>query len=278
VGATTSLAFSLTRGSQIKGAVRDAATGKPLGDSIPVVQSASGDTVAGLTSSWYTTCDGTYTTRGLPAGSYFVRTRDWGAALWKTSDHREQLYDGVDCGTGCSNAGGTVVAVDGTNDRTGVDFATMRWVRRSDMNADRRSDILWRHTSGASYVWMMDGLSLRASTYLAPISASWQVQAVADFDGDREADILWRHALGALYVWLMDGVNLGPGSTYLPPIGTNWVIQALRDLDGDGKSDILWRESSSGSTYVWLMDGATTRASGYTTSQAGNDWTIQAPR
>ena len=198
--------------------------------------------------------------------------------MWKTSDHREQLYDGVDCGTGCSNAGGTVVAVDGTNDRTGVDFATMRWVRRSDMNADRRSDILWRHTSGASYVWMMDGLSLRASTYLAPISASWQVQAVADFDGDREADILWREvASGTTYIWFMRGsTTFGQGFTG-SQADNAWSIEAVDDFNGDGKADILWRHAL-GALYVWLMDGVNLGPGSTYLPPIGTNWVIQALR
>jgi len=37
-----------------------------------------------------------------------------------------------------------------------------------DFDGDGRSDILWRHTGGALYVWQMNGSTIASSSYLAP--------------------------------------------------------------------------------------------------------------
>jgi hypothetical protein len=145
-----------------------------------------------------------------------------------------------------------------------------------DFNGDGKADVLWREaTSGATYLWLMDGASAIGQGYTASqADNTWAIKGVGDFDGDGNADILWRHTGGALYIWLMDGTGI-KSSSYLSPISLAWTIRGLGDFNGDGTTDILWRESSSGGTYLWLMNGATAVATGYTASQADNTWVIQ---
>ena len=98
-----------------------------------------------------------------------------------------------------------------------------------DFDGDGMSDILWRHTGGALYVWQLDGTATKKSSYLPPISLAWQIKQLGDFDGDGKTDILWREATsGATYEWLMDGaVTAGAGYTASQADNT-WVIQAPR--------------------------------------------------
>ena len=126
---------------------------------------------------------------------------------------------------------------------------------RRDFDADGKSDILWRHSSGAVYLWMMDGTSLHASTYVPPIGLAWKVAGMDDFDGDGKTDILWREqSSGATYIWFMSaGSVLSQGYTSSGADNT-WQIQGTGDLNGDGKADILWRDTN-GALYVWLMNG-----------------------
>jgi hypothetical protein len=147
-----------------------------------------------------------------------------------------------------------------------------------DFNGDGTTDIVWRETSsGATYMWLMNGSSVIGSGYTAAgADNSWTIQGVGDFGGDGKSDLLWRHTGGALYIWQMDGTAVA-SSSYLLPISTAWQISELADFDGDSRTDVLWRETSSGATYLWLMNGANTVATGYTSSQADKTWTVQAP-
>jgi hypothetical protein len=93
-----------------------------------------------------------------------------------------------------------------------------------DLDGDRKADIVWRAVSGpatgALFVWLMDGTSLKGSSYLEPISTDWQIQGLADYTADGRADILWRNMTpgtpdaGRLYLWVMDGPGVSNGTGY----------------------------------------------------------------
>jgi hypothetical protein len=60
-------------------------------------------------------------------------------------------------------------------------FSDTRWqIRRvADFDRDGQPDILWHHQkTGELYVWLMDGLTVRAGVYLTPPAFSdtgWQI-------------------------------------------------------------------------------------------------------
>ena len=93
-----------------------------------------------------------------------------------------------------------------------------------DFNADGRADILWRHTSGVVYTWLMNGPSIIGTGSPGSVSPDWTIQGVGDFNGDGRADILWRHTSGLVYIWLMNGTSMSgagsPGS-----VDSSWTIQ-----------------------------------------------------
>ena len=60
-----------------------------------------------------------------------------------------------------------------------------------DFNADCKSDILWKDTSGNTAAWLMNGGSiLQAGGYGAV--PGWSVVGQRDFNGDGNYDLLWR--------------------------------------------------------------------------------------
>ena len=93
-----------------------------------------------------------------------------------------------------------------------------------DFNGDGKADILWRDTSGAVAIWLMNGTAVASTGILGTVTTDWTIVGVGDFNGDARADILWRHTSGALAVWLMNGTNV-IGTSFPGGAGTSWQIQ-----------------------------------------------------
>lgn len=77
-----------------------------------------------------------------------------------------------------------------------------------DFNGDHEADILWRHTSGLVYIWLMKGTSTIGEGSPGSVPLDWSIQSVGDFNSDRKSDILWRHSSGLVYMWMMNGVEV----------------------------------------------------------------------
>jgi hypothetical protein len=88
------------------------------------------------------------------------------------------------------------------------------------------TDIVWRNTStGATAVWLMDGVNLASAVFPGGVPLVWQIVQVSDMNGDGTSDIGWRNtSTGSTAVWLMDGATIV--STGFPGgAGTEWEIQ-----------------------------------------------------
>jgi hypothetical protein len=140
-----------------------------------------------------------------------------------------------------------------------------------DFNGDGKSDILWRHTSGTVYEWVLNGTNIIGQGSPGGATSDWTIARAGDFNGDKKSDILWRHVSGMVYIWLLDGTSIiGHGS----PGGAaaDWAIAGVGDFNGDEKSDILWRHTS-GTVYEWLLDATNLIGQG-SPGGATSDWTI----
>jgi hypothetical protein len=147
-----------------------------------------------------------------------------------------------------------------------------------DFDADGKTDILWRHDSGQTYIWEMNGLNVKAEGTIvhAAVPNDWHIQRIGDFDGDTNSDILWRHDSGQVYIWEMNGLGIkAEGGVAHALVPNDWQIQGIGDFDNDGNSDILWRHDS-GQVYIWLMDGLAIKAEGGVAhALVTNDWHVQ---
>ena len=124
-----------------------------------------------------------------------------------------------------------------------------------DFNLDGKPDLIWSNTtSGATYIWRMNGPTLLSDSLLATIDPMWKIQGVGDFNGDGHSDVVWRNTQnGNTYVWyLVDGVLQSDAFLFsLPP---EWVIQGVADFNADGKPDFLMRNVNSGNAFAWFFN------------------------
>lgn len=129
---------------------------------------------------------------------------------------------------------------------------TWRDVRFGDFNADGRTDVAGRASSGEWYVGLSDGVSFDTSRWARwNEAAGWQDMLVADFDGDRRSDIAGRSSAGEWYVARSTGAAFATG------FWATWNEQALwrdvlaADFDGNGRADLAGR-TAGGEWYVGL--------------------------
>ncbi len=112
-GGVTTINFALSPGGRISGTVTNAVGGAALQNIAVALFSATG---VGM-GSYTTNASGVYTTRGLPDGTYFLRTSN-------TQGFVDKLFDNKFCpGPGCAVTTGTPVVVAGTGTVGGRDFS-----------------------------------------------------------------------------------------------------------------------------------------------------------
>lgn len=114
---TAGIDFALETGGTIAGRVTDEQTGTPVPSYRVTAFDATGTAVSMMT----TASDGSFTLRGLPTGSYFVR-----ASREYYGSHAGELYNNIPCEPSCTVTTGTPVAVANGSSLTGIDFALER--------------------------------------------------------------------------------------------------------------------------------------------------------
>lgn len=127
---------------------------------------------------------------------------------------------------------------------------------RSDVNADKKSDLFWNSQARGQFVyWLMNG-SVISTTFATSVDASYFVAATGDIDGNGYPDVIWRHVGGLVYAWL-GGSNGGYAGYTVGSVSNDWRLVAAGDVNGDGKADLLWHNSTGGQFVYWLMNGGT---------------------
>jgi alpha-tubulin suppressor-like RCC1 family protein len=156
-----------------------------------------------------------------------------------------------------------------TNRLTPVDVANRK--STNDLNGDGKSDIVYRDTSGAAGVALMNGVTTTASANILSAGSGWSVTHIADFDGDGKADLLIRNADGRIATLLMNGtavLSFNP----LVAAGTGYTALVTGDFNGDGKADIILK-NIDGSAAVLLMNGGTVLKAAFVLT-AGSPWNV----
>jgi hypothetical protein len=135
-----------------------------------------------------------------------------------------------------------------------------RGLAKHDFNADGKSDIAWRDSSGNLAWWLMNGTQVLAPGGVGGVPNTWSIVGQRDFNGDGYYDLLWRDNLGNTSIWFLNGTQVAStGNVGNVPIA--WSVIGTGDFDGNGLGDIVWRDNT-GNVAVWLMDGAAVLSSG----------------
>jgi hypothetical protein len=135
---------------------------------------------------------------------------------------------------------------------------------RGDFNGDGKSDVLLTNTAtGERVVWLMNGLTISAGSYVGVLATNWVFSGTGDFNGDGKVDIvLTNTATGERVVWLMNGPTITAGA-YLGVLSTDWAISGIGDFNADGKADIVLTNTVTGDRAIWIMNGTTIAAGAY---------------
>jgi hypothetical protein len=141
-----------------------------------------------------------------------------------------------------------------------------------DFNADGMSDVLWRNTSGAVGMWLMNGATIAQNSAVASAPTTWSTVGQRDFNGDGKADILWQDTSGDVGMWLMNGTSILQ-SAGIANVPTVWSVAGTGDFNGDGYGDILWHDTS-GDIGIWLMNGTSILQSAGVGNVSPSVWSI----
>jgi len=60
-----------------------------------------------------------------------------------------------------------------------------------DFNADGKADILWRHSSGVVYLWLMDGTSISGTGSAGSADSRWKIPVARAAFWRAEAERSW---------------------------------------------------------------------------------------
>jgi 5-hydroxyisourate hydrolase-like protein (transthyretin family) len=158
-GTTSGVDFALVRGGRISGTVRDAASGLPLAGVGVFIFPPSGGYVAYD----YTDAAGAYTVTGLPPGTWYARSWDWG-------DYVDELYDDISCPSwSCGLSGAAPIAVTAGATTTAIDFALARGGGIAGTVTDASTGLplsgvrVMAYSSGGSYI--TDGYTGASGAY-----------------------------------------------------------------------------------------------------------------
>ena len=92
-----------------------------------------------------------------------------------------------------------------------------------DVDADGRDDVVFRHTLGTLYAWLMAGAEIVEHGSLGSIGTGWSNVGLLDLDGDNNRDLIWRRNDGRVRVGFLDGIS-SMSTESITTLNDNWVF------------------------------------------------------
>jgi hypothetical protein len=125
-----------------------------------------------------------------------------------------------------------------------------------DIDGDGRTDIVWidRETNHLLISFVV-GDRLRGGIDQGPVTAGYELEAVADFDGDRKADLLFRNKKKNRWVLSLLNATSIKKMSEMDSV-EDGTLAAVCDLNFDGTSDLVFQETD-GSLHWYILKGTT---------------------
>jgi hypothetical protein len=137
-------------------------------------------------------------------------------------------------------------------------YASLFDAKRTDINGDGRSDLLWRLNAQTAWAyWTMDG-GTKTGGVGYTVGSTWSVVATGDFNADGRLDVIWSDG-ASMQMW--KGGSSGFSGAAMQGYPTGWKVVSVGDFNGDGTSDLLWRDNTATYAATWLMQGPTVAGS-----------------
>jgi VCBS repeat protein len=131
-------------------------------------------------------------------------------------------------------------------------------VGTGDFDGDGHPDLVFQNnSSGALWLWEMNGTQIANSLPLPSPNSGWKVVAIGDFNGDGHPDLVFQNSgTGALWLWEMNATTI-INSVPLPTPNSGWQVVGAADFNGDGHADdLVFQNNSTGALWLWEMSGA----------------------
>lgn len=130
-----------------------------------------------------------------------------------------------------------------------------RVVASADLNADRRSDLVWQHDrSGEICLWLMGG-RVRLRQQCFPFDAARRVRFAAGTRGNSEIMLYWADAqrgqTGDLAIW-----NFAPGAVTVLSNNRHQQLVAATSVTGRSRGVLVWHDVHTGEHRIDVMQSA----------------------